>query len=387
MDSWPPRVSSTHQKWPHLSPYASPVVETAGPSQTVTPHSELAVDESARAYRTSALRQLNRNPARPLSRKPRQGNQGHSQNQSNGRSSMLASQPVLVRTYSGPSDGTGESSKMSSKRGFSFTGSSKGQSHTPQLPSAEDFSIDSILRVIEPDIRGTLDSIAEICGRSKMSLANEYGSHIAPLGEIRAPPGGLLTVEEASPSHEGELDDNVIICDDDNSVMDGREHEPAYYGYFEDIGRRMGNSVNQTMSFPDMPVLRTRDPRPVDSNTELYSFPAYREAASRSKSRALMGKMVDSHNESIQTQAVVSEVHLDARANGISSDQRCPSQRTDFETRPAINRNPPSQSLQALFSWLRQAPRGESSQHQTAEMRLREMLERQASQNVAPAIV
>ena len=33
------------------------------------------------------------------------------------------------------------------------------------------------------DVKAEIDSIAEICGRSKLSLANEYGSHLPPHGE------------------------------------------------------------------------------------------------------------------------------------------------------------------------------------------------------------
>ena len=81
---------------------------------------------------------------------------------------------------------------------FSFNGNGK-QQRQPRAttPWEENFSIENILQAIEPNIRSTLDSIAEIYGRSKLSLANEHGSHLPPLGEIRAPP--LVTVEEASP--------------------------------------------------------------------------------------------------------------------------------------------------------------------------------------------
>lgn len=110
------------------------------------------------------------------------------------------------------------------------------------LPPPGEFSIDGILRAIEPEIQSTLDAIAEICGRSKLSLANEYGSHRPPLGEIRVPraENGLLPVEEASSSNErlddtdaaanadAETDDNerfddsVVIMDDVS--VDGHDH-------------------------------------------------------------------------------------------------------------------------------------------------------------------
>ncbi|KAL9114746.1 MAG: hypothetical protein Q9227_001425 [Pyrenula ochraceoflavens] len=94
------------------------------------------------------------------------------------------------------------------------------------LPPASDFSIEGILNAIQPDIEETIHAIAEIMGRSRLSLANEYGSHMPPQGEIRAQgriPGEntLLPVEEASASNERLAADNVIIMDEDNSVVDG----------------------------------------------------------------------------------------------------------------------------------------------------------------------
>lgn len=384
--------SLAHQRWPHLSPYASPVVGTAGPSQA-TPHSELALDESARAYRTTALRQLNGN-TRPLTRKSRQANSTGS------RSSTLVSQPVLVRSYSGNTDRGAESSKMPSRR---RSLSSRDQRRAPQLPSAEDFSIEAILRVIEPDIRTTLDSIAEICGRSKLSLANEYGSHIAPFGEIRAPPGGLLTVEEASASHEGELDNNVVIYDDDNSVVDGRDHDSAYYGYFENTGRTtVGNAGDQALPLPTEDVPSAQDPSAPGLPSAGYlspalnSLPASREVTSKPRSGALLGKTAESakvnRRQSIQTPAVVSEMHLDARANGPSQPDkgRFLHGHTNTASIP-MNHGTPSRptalgDLRALFAWLTQIWGESDGQPQTAETRLRETLERQASQNVSAAL-
>lgn len=351
--------SSAHQSWPHLNPYASPVVETAGPSQ-ITPR---PLDESARAYRTTALRQLNGN-SKPLSWKSRHANSTGS------RSSTLLSQPVLVKSYPGPPDDTAETSRMPSRRGFSLSGSSREQHRAPPLPSPEDFSIEGILRVIEPDIRNTLDSIAEICGRSKLSLANEYASHIAPLGEIRAPPGGLVTVEEASPNHEGELDDNVVIYDDDNSVMDGRDF--LHLGYFENIRRATGQ---RQPTMPDLPNERRGDANPVE-RTEFYSFPAQEFRSIRS-CRALIGKTESDGPKSILTPAVVSEVHPDAgRQTGSSS----PRGRDHDAQQPA--KSSVLRDLQTLFTWVKQV-RGDYQPGKTAEMRLREMLERQTSQDVS----
>lgn len=55
---------------------------------------------------------------------------------------------------------------------------------TERLPSVDDFSFSAILRAVDPEIRDAIDAIAEICARSRMSLADEYDAHLPPQGEI-----------------------------------------------------------------------------------------------------------------------------------------------------------------------------------------------------------
>ncbi|RJE19178.1 hypothetical protein PHISCL_08494 [Aspergillus sclerotialis] len=396
--------------FPHRSPYAFPVVEPAGPSQASARRSELSLDESARAYRTTALRQLNGN-SKPFARKNQQNNQ------TGARSSTLASQPVLVRSYSGRTDDTAENSKMSSRRPFPFTGSSKDRNRGPELPSAEDFSIEGILRVIEPDIRNTLDTIAEICGRSKLSLANEYGSHIAPLGEIRAPPGGLVTVEEASPSRERQGDDNVVIYDDDNSFACGRDHQLPYpyYSYFS--ASQIGHNSGYQSTRGDGPSARSQPGAPgmlVDLNYGTYPFPISREFPSKPSSccRAFLGKTPesgpDNHSQDILTPAVVSEIYIAAQASNTSSSSGPEIPSTGgFAADPTEHYDmPPGKQsilpdLQTLLSWFKYISLGsrsgssewqaaetglrETPERQTAVVRLRQVLERQASWNISQA--
>ncbi|MCJ1473607.1 hypothetical protein MMC13_002258 [Lambiella insularis] len=52
------------------------------------------------------------------------------------------------------------------------------------LPPLSAFSFAEILAAIDPDVRLSIDKIAEICGKSKLSLANEYGSHLPPQAEL-----------------------------------------------------------------------------------------------------------------------------------------------------------------------------------------------------------
>jgi hypothetical protein len=53
-----------------------------------------------------------------------------------------------------------------------------------RLPALEEFSFSAILRAVDPEIRDAIDAIAEICARSRLSLADEYDAHLPPQGEI-----------------------------------------------------------------------------------------------------------------------------------------------------------------------------------------------------------
>ncbi|KAL1970825.1 hypothetical protein VTN77DRAFT_2659 [Rasamsonia byssochlamydoides] len=315
------RLSSSlpHQNWFQASSYSQP----AGPPATIISpqvrfrHGESGVDESILARRTTAFRQLNGN-SKPLSRRHRETKSIV------GRPSTLASQPVLVRSYPDEADEP-QSSTMPS--------GSTTQQRVPELPLVQDFSIEGILCAIEPDIRSTLDIIAEICGRSKLSLANEYGSHIAPFGEIRAPPGGLLTVEEASASSERLADDNVVIVDDDNSLLDGRDYyASSTYGLLENLrqtayatGYQRGPQYphedgSSLQPQPDTSRSSTMM-HPTDNDPDPRSPLVTKEFTTKPKpgSRALLGKTLHSGAKgdaaNIVTPAMLSEIHVDARAN------------------------------------------------------------------------
>lgn len=55
-----------------------------------------------------------------------------------------------------------------------------------RIPPVDAFTFENILRAVEPDIQPALNAIAEICSRSKLSLADEYAAHLPPQGEISA---------------------------------------------------------------------------------------------------------------------------------------------------------------------------------------------------------
>ena len=312
-----PQQSSHYENWSQPPPYLQGVLPTAFVSNSGRfGPTDSGLDESTLARRTTAFRQLNGNP-RPLSlrryrRDPSATN----------RSSTLVTQPVLVRAYSEEEEQTRQSSVMPQPP------------RDVPLPPVKDFSIEAILRAIEPDIQSTLDSIAEICGRSRLSLANEYGSHIAPFGEIVAPSSGSVPVEEASAA-ERVADDNVIIADDDHSVLDGRDlyavsnnggllenlrqtayatgYQPiAQVSYAEGVSvhaqrenQRNGSAIYSTF-------VNESDVRFITATKEFAVSPNPGSAALLKRSHPLPRNK--SHSK-ISTPAVLSETYLEARAN------------------------------------------------------------------------
>lgn len=80
-------------------------------------------------------------------------------------------QPVLVHAYTSPKP--------------TPSGSPSGRSHV--LPPIAAFAFADILRAADSaELQSAIDGIAEICAKNRMSLAEEYGSHLPPVGEITA---------------------------------------------------------------------------------------------------------------------------------------------------------------------------------------------------------
>ncbi|KAH9882434.1 hypothetical protein J1614_000670 [Plenodomus biglobosus] len=103
----------------------------------------------------------------------------------------VTSQPVVVRTYSASRHASRSGSGFSTPRSFTMNGhknvsalSAGLAGKSEQLPAADDFSFSAILRAVDPEIRDAIDAIAEICARSRLSMADEYDAHLPPQGEI-----------------------------------------------------------------------------------------------------------------------------------------------------------------------------------------------------------
>jgi hypothetical protein len=242
-----------------------------------------------------------------------------------------------------------------------------------------------------------LDSIAEICGRSKLSLANEYDSHIAPLGEIRAPSGGgLVPVEEARSTDERRADEGVVVFDNDPDMMDtGREMHPfSFYRYLENLRHaafaleRNGGSIMAAQS-----AIMNGQLAPA-SGVERGTLPVTREFPSgpKNSSRDLLGKNKPSDHpgqtsQDIATPAIVSEVHFDARADDqhLAAEPRRTANTTNLggsSTSDSWNKSDVVQSLLGWLTWTTRVVEPDSRPAlQSAEDRLRAMLGRAAGEH------
>ncbi len=285
------------------------------------------------------------------------------------RSSTIPSQPVTV-----PVNSADASSHLNPAPRINRMGK------RDELPPLSDFSIDGILSAIQPDVEGTLDAIAEIMGRSRLSLANEYDSHLPPQGEIRASSrSALLPVEEASSSNEQLAADNVIIVPEDASLVDGSHAGSAAYGLLE----RLRASTRTRRS--DFMVSRASSSRAVLEDFE--------EPISPVTARTLL------HNGGRPTEPTVSETYLSAAANDrlasspvvmadsehslyyddsdLLEELSIPQSPQQVESVPSRRQNLSLISdLRSLTSWLHRDGRASPMVVEDAETRLRMILER-----------
>ncbi|KAJ5146451.1 uncharacterized protein N7515_001015 [Penicillium bovifimosum] len=375
------RASSSsipRQRWSQLS---SNTPQVPGPATANSRH------DSTTAYRAPALRQRTGPPrsqsrADPSEQRP-----------------STPTRPVLVRAYSGEHNKPTQQSTMS-RRFFPFPGNSTPRpSQEIIFPSDKDFSIESILQAIEPDIRGTLDSIAEICGRSKLSLANEYGSHIAPLGEICATPSALNPVEEVRPEQE-RLDDSIVVGEEGNLNLHlnmdlpdaARDMHPfSFHRYLETLRHTasMGDGADR---LPQREMERPRSPG-MNSQAEtvlaVREVPLAREFVSRPRGsgRDLLAGTVCGEGRSVNmaTPAVVSEVYLAASADDrVSGDSGLA--QTASSDGAGMGRSS-TEIIHSLLGWLKWSSdivgTRSSPALQSAEDKLRAMLDRAGNRGVA----
>ncbi|KAH8652321.1 hypothetical protein BX600DRAFT_472305 [Xylariales sp. PMI_506] len=261
--------TTSHSRRRHSLPlFSFPVLSQPNTSSTsLVPSTAegrpIPLDDASAADRTSALRELNR--SQPSSR--------HRYTKSSGAPSTTTrtttgtySQPVIVRTYSGPPPSSSTNRRPVSRRiplsSVSVTtnvsnwrpgrhgmilsmarhkGSNKGQrGDDAKLPPLEAFSFKSIMADIQQDIGADLDRIAEICARSKYSLSNQYEVHITPHSSGT---GFLASASSSSSRHQaagGPTLQAISSDDEQNSTRhrkrrSGARRRSAAYGTLETI--------------------------------------------------------------------------------------------------------------------------------------------------------
>ena len=138
------------------------------------------------------------------------------------------------------------------------------------LPPISEFSIDGILESLQPEIEETIDAIAEILGRSRLALADHHEVHMPPQGEIReSTPLVLFPVEEATSSNERLAGDEVLILNDEASVVDGSTTSSAKHALLQNLKAHPRPSRQQS----DILALRGAGPSH-SPNVRTTSLPA-----------------------------------------------------------------------------------------------------------------
>ncbi|KAM0817943.1 hypothetical protein AB5N19_03750 [Seiridium cardinale] len=262
----PPPIVRNSKPRRHSLPFFTfpPVAQPNTSSISLVPSTAegkpIPLDDTSTADRTSALRELNR--SQPSSRH-RYTKSGGAPSTATRTTTGTYSQPVIVRTYSGPppsSTGSRPASRRIPVSAVSVTSNvsnwrpgrngmvlsmarHRGQK-TPQQRAAEDaklppleaFSFKSIMADIQQDIGADLDRIAEICARSKYSLSNQYEVHVAPHGS-----GASFVTSVASSSRHHGPTLQAITSDDEHSSTrhrkrrSGVRRKSAAYGTLETI--------------------------------------------------------------------------------------------------------------------------------------------------------
>lgn len=193
-------------------------------------HGEHIFDETTVAYRISALRQINgTNRTRH-----------HRYAKSAGARNSTYNQPVIVRTYSGPSRPRSQYRPAAAKKGNGPPIITAAKMGDLKLPPVEAFSFKGIMDEIKHGVTEDLERIAEICARSKYSLSNQYEVHMPPHGR------GEQFFQPVSQVHpvQGQLVGptlQAIGSDDEQprlasrSSKTGRRARSAAYGTLETI--------------------------------------------------------------------------------------------------------------------------------------------------------
>lgn len=189
-----------------------------------------------------------------------------------------------------------------------------------ELPPLSAYSFDGILGSIREVIEEDLNGIAEILGHSRLVLADQHESHLPPTGEIRA--GQLPALPEASSSNERLAGDDVLILNENASLVDGSHAGSAAYGLLERLQavprtRRMHSEVTTSAIRPNMPVTESSPAILTEASRPLSATQAGDPTSQpRPSPQLLRLTSTGAPTSGARTTAVVSEVWLSAGADG-----------------------------------------------------------------------
>lgn len=174
-----------------------------------------------------------------------------------------------------------------------------------QLPTLEEFSIQGILSAISEDIEGDLEVISEVLGRSRFVLADQHESQMAPLGEIRG-------IEDVAEEDALRMTDDVTILREDASLVEGSNSGSAAYGLLERL-----QAVPRTTNIGTV-VERPTTVEEIASRN--VSSPSVAEPLTLAPVNTMADvREMNARRPDGPARAVVSETHISAEADGVSS--------------------------------------------------------------------
>ncbi|KAI4713668.1 hypothetical protein J4E89_001115 [Alternaria sp. Ai002NY15] len=320
----------------------------------------------------------------------------------------VTSQPVVVRTYSGSRHASRSGSGFNTPRSFAMNGQTHASAlsaglagRSEQLPSADDFSFSAILRAVDPEIRDAIDAIAEICARSRMSLADEYDSHLPPQGEITSGGSGWAASTGALASR-GRLNrisqgwtaaDNTLMAVPEASSSSERL---AQEGRAESSKKRSQSAYGSLKSVIsggsgkrkaiDGDTFRDQEAGSSKQVEAQNSGPAWAVHASTSSSHPAItiAAPTASKQLSLDTSSAMQDVGKDANGSSNGRPQTATPRRTPSHHRGASMRTLPASrarsgtldSIKAWLPWPRPSDLDQNSRQELtkAEDRLRSML-------------
>lgn len=236
-------------------------------------------------------------------------------------SATIPSQPVLIRVNSNvasshldPAPRVHPAPRLPRRRPIIIMNN--------KLPPEQEYSFRSILSAISEDVEEDINAIAEILGRSRLVLADQHDSHLPPTGIIRTT-APLQAVAEASSSTERLAADDVMIVNDEGSLVEGSHSGSAAYGLLERLQalpRRINTDLPPPATRPRTPASARNNSSPAILTEALMADqlePPQPFVNTHRTSRALLGSAAEGDMEASRfTPAVVSEVWLSAGSDG-----------------------------------------------------------------------